>query len=227
VRFDFLGQRLGSVSTCTVMIKENDAFIGPTVLDGNTSMVEEAPTCSPATLCAAGDGCCPSGCLPTTDADCPGCGNGAVEDGEACEDGNGVDLDGCDNDCTFTDFNGNWSGVTEQGQPMTFTVENNTIVGFAFQANAFECGTPQSYGVPYPFASIPIIIPGVTFSGSELQWCGPPGAVGSFETYVGLSGSFTSETNASGFAYHSHPYCSNCLASVGSDLAQAFTASRQ
>jgi cysteine-rich repeat protein len=32
----------------------------------------------------------------------PTCGNGTIEEGEACDDGNTVDGDGCDADCTFT-----------------------------------------------------------------------------------------------------------------------------
>jgi hypothetical protein len=38
------------------------------------------------TVCAGGDGCCPSGCVHDTDADCPkDCGNGAVDLGETCD----------------------------------------------------------------------------------------------------------------------------------------------
>jgi cysteine-rich repeat protein len=36
------------------------------------------------------------------DAQLPGCGNRTVEPGEDCEDGNRVDGDGCDTNCTFT-----------------------------------------------------------------------------------------------------------------------------
>jgi hypothetical protein len=36
--------------------------------------------------CLGGDGCCPPGCTAVTDSDCPViCGDGAVEDGEACD----------------------------------------------------------------------------------------------------------------------------------------------
>jgi len=42
---------------------------------------------SPITVCGASEGCCPEGCGPTTDVDCPGCGNGRVEGdlGETCD----------------------------------------------------------------------------------------------------------------------------------------------
>ncbi len=39
----------------------------------------------PITACGAADGCCPSGCGPTTDVDCAGCGNGTIEKGEICD----------------------------------------------------------------------------------------------------------------------------------------------
>jgi hypothetical protein len=35
--------------------------------------------------CVAGDNFCPSRCAPTTDSDCPGCGNGKTEAGETCD----------------------------------------------------------------------------------------------------------------------------------------------
>jgi hypothetical protein len=35
--------------------------------------------------CGDADGKCPTGCLPTQDVDCPGCGNGIVEKGETCD----------------------------------------------------------------------------------------------------------------------------------------------
>jgi hypothetical protein len=35
--------------------------------------------------CQAGDGECPSGCSPSGDSDCPGCGNRRVESGETCD----------------------------------------------------------------------------------------------------------------------------------------------
>lgn len=47
-----------------------------------------------------GDGCCPSGATSVTDSDCGAvCGNGTQEQGEACDDGNREDFDGCSSDC--------------------------------------------------------------------------------------------------------------------------------
>ncbi|MFV8754884.1 hypothetical protein ACNOYE_30420 [Nannocystaceae bacterium ST9] len=46
--------------------------------------------CEPGLVCEAGT------CQPDT------CGNGALEVGEECDDGNRTDVDGCDADCTYT-----------------------------------------------------------------------------------------------------------------------------
>jgi hypothetical protein len=38
-----------------------------------------------ARACGPADGFCPTGCGPTMDVDCPGCGNGRIEGGETCD----------------------------------------------------------------------------------------------------------------------------------------------
>lgn len=67
-----------------------------------------AGTCSalcvnpPITEVGPADGCCPSGGNANSDADCaPVCGNGVVEQGEQCDDGNTVPDDGCDAHCAI------------------------------------------------------------------------------------------------------------------------------
>ena len=53
--------------------------------------------------CVNGDGVCGSGCNQTNDNDCPAlCGNGVLESGEVCDDGNVTNGDGCDPTCQFT-----------------------------------------------------------------------------------------------------------------------------
>lgn len=52
--------------------------------------VDEAEACDPGLVCT--DGVC-------TASDC---GNGGLDANEQCDDGNALDGDGCDNDCTFT-----------------------------------------------------------------------------------------------------------------------------
>jgi cysteine-rich repeat protein len=46
------------------------------------------------------DGCCPTGTSSGADADCgPPCGNGRIDSGEACDDTNDDNNDGCTNEC--------------------------------------------------------------------------------------------------------------------------------
>lgn len=53
--------------------------------------------CSTESTCTSGDCVCRTGtCVPV------GCGNGVVDAGEQCDDGNTVDGDGCDTNCTFS-----------------------------------------------------------------------------------------------------------------------------
>ncbi len=103
-----------------------DGFVTGTELcdDGNTEdgdgcQANCRPGCTnamecPSTECAMGS--CEAGrCVPNPVADgtnclggicrsgvctAPDCGNGLVDDDEACDDGNSVDDDGCDSDCT-------------------------------------------------------------------------------------------------------------------------------
>jgi hypothetical protein len=68
----------------------------------------------PITVCSpTSDGCCPTGCTDTTDADClPTCGNGELDDGEQCDTAITAGPGGCptladcdDNkDCTIDDI---------------------------------------------------------------------------------------------------------------------------
>ncbi len=84
----------------------------PTSCDDHNScttdtMTGSAATCNVScshqaiTQCVNGDGCCPAGCTTKNDSDCaPVCGNGVVEAGEQCDDGNKVSGDGCSATCT-------------------------------------------------------------------------------------------------------------------------------
>jgi hypothetical protein len=56
----------------------HDSFVG----SGCTVACSNAPI----TSCGANEGCCPTGCDATNDADClPSCGNGVIEKGETCD----------------------------------------------------------------------------------------------------------------------------------------------
>ncbi len=69
----------------------------PATCDGATT---DCPTNEVETLCIDNDGCCPFGCSANSDNDCPPiCGNGILEIGECCDDGNLDECDGCASDC--------------------------------------------------------------------------------------------------------------------------------
>jgi cysteine-rich repeat protein len=52
--------------------------------------------------CVSGDGVCGVNCTGSNDSDCAVCGNNVLESGEACDDGNTDNGDGCDPTCQFT-----------------------------------------------------------------------------------------------------------------------------
>ncbi len=52
--------------------------------DPDGGEVDAGDMCAGA-ACGVDDGCCASGCTPTTDRDCNGCGNGRLESGETCD----------------------------------------------------------------------------------------------------------------------------------------------
>ncbi len=69
-------------------------------LQGSAGQCNATCVAAPITACSSGDGCCPSGCTTVNDTDCQvSCGNGAVEQGEECDDGNTTPGDGCDASC--------------------------------------------------------------------------------------------------------------------------------
>jgi cysteine-rich repeat protein len=96
--------------TCDTGIAAGQPGACPTSCDDGqactTDTLHSAGTCNascthdPVTLPTDGDGCCPAGNNNNTDSDCaPVCGNGVVEAGETCDDGNQADGDGCSHTC--------------------------------------------------------------------------------------------------------------------------------
>ena len=68
---------------------------------GNAGTCQALCVFPPITNPMNGDGCCPSGANANNDNDCaPMCGNGVVEAGEQCDDGNSNNNDACANNCT-------------------------------------------------------------------------------------------------------------------------------
>jgi cysteine-rich repeat protein len=73
--------------------------------DTSQNCVESCYCTTDAEATGAGWGYCDEDrttCMPGTDPTAPVCGNGIVEAGEACDDGNTVPTDGCSNTCTLT-----------------------------------------------------------------------------------------------------------------------------
>jgi cysteine-rich repeat protein len=98
--------------TCDTAIAAGNPGACPTLADcadtdacTNDTLVS-AGTCNavcsntPIIVIGPADGCCPPGGNANNDADCsPVCGNGVIETGEQCDDGNTTPGDGCDASC--------------------------------------------------------------------------------------------------------------------------------
>lgn len=98
--------------TCDIAIGAGSAGACPTAADcvDSNACTEDVllsgGTCSavcdnqPITVIGQSDGCCPPGGNANNDVDCPPvCGNGVLESGEQCDDGNTTGGDGCDGTC--------------------------------------------------------------------------------------------------------------------------------
>ncbi len=96
--------------TCDTGIATGTGACPTSCSDGNTCTTDtlgNPGTCQAVcvyqqiTMPINGDGCCPTGANANNDSDCmPVCGNGVVEMGEQCDDGNTNNNDACRNDCT-------------------------------------------------------------------------------------------------------------------------------
>lgn len=90
--------------------------------------------------CIAGvtDGCCPSMCNANNDGDCaPVCGNGVVEMGEQCDDGNTNDGDGCDASCLL------------EGSGVAFRLSDLDLMDPHVYIQAFGCRDITNGNVPF------------------------------------------------------------------------------
>ncbi len=86
-------------------------------------------THAPITAAHDGDGCCPRGANANTDDDCTAeCGNGVVEPGEECDDGNTADNDGCSQDCKV-----------EHLAPTAFRIDSMVLDDPDIYVNALGC----------------------------------------------------------------------------------------
>jgi cysteine-rich repeat protein len=78
----------------------NDGIACTSDVLSNPGTCTAACVFTPITMPINNDGCCPPGANANDDNDCmPVCGNGIVEPGEQCDDGNRIDNDACNNMC--------------------------------------------------------------------------------------------------------------------------------
>ncbi|MCA9605719.1 MAG: putative metal-binding motif-containing protein [Myxococcales bacterium] len=91
--------------TCTFTCHEDPECDDGRVCNGAELCNASTHVCTPGTAPAPGTTCDlggGSGVCRGTDCVDPGCGNGVTDGTEDCDDGNDVDGDGCDTDCTFS-----------------------------------------------------------------------------------------------------------------------------
>jgi cysteine-rich repeat protein len=90
----------GMPGACPTSCSDTNACTTDVLDSGGTCLA--ACAFVPITMPINGDGCCPAGANANDDNDChPVCGNGVVEMGEQCDDGNTNNNDACTNTCTF------------------------------------------------------------------------------------------------------------------------------
>jgi len=93
------GETCDPSATCPTTCNDGNACTND-VLTGSAMTCNVACSNAPITAFTSGDGCCPPGGNNNLDGDCPVvCGNGALESGETCDDGNTTGGDGCDAVC--------------------------------------------------------------------------------------------------------------------------------
>jgi uncharacterized protein YkwD len=85
-------------------------------MTGSPDLCNAVCTLRVITECAAGDGCCPDGCDPSSDADCSTtCGDGVVDPGETCDPPSSCPLDCDDGDaCTQDILTGSAANCSSQ-----------------------------------------------------------------------------------------------------------------
>jgi cysteine-rich repeat protein len=102
--------------------------------------VDAGETCDPPGSSAGGNGNLCRG-------DCTVCGDGVVDAGESCDDGNGVDADGCTNDCTIPNPRCG-DGSTDPGEGCDPPGYAAGAVGNVCRGDCTVCGDGVVNGAP-------------------------------------------------------------------------------
>jgi len=120
--------------------------------DGDGSCTEAGCSCDGEPGSCDAPLACINGSCEATD-----CGNGALDNGEQCDDGNMVDGDGCDNDCSYTQIlqivaGGHHScALIEGGRVRCWGSGVDGVTGYGSTSNIGDVGTPAEAGdVPLP-----------------------------------------------------------------------------
>jgi cysteine-rich repeat protein len=122
----------GQPGACPTSCDDGDACTTDTLANPGTCTAACSHT--PITAPANGDGCCPRGANANDDNDCrPVCGNGVVEAGEQCDDGNTNNGDGCSSTCQI-----------EVRPPTAFRVNAMSLVDPHIYVSAFGCADVTS-----------------------------------------------------------------------------------
>ena len=79
------GETCDPVESCPAVCDDGNACT-TNDMSGSAETCNVACSFSSITTCAPGDGCCPTGCNPSTDTDCSAtCGDGTVDENETCD----------------------------------------------------------------------------------------------------------------------------------------------
>ena len=152
----------GDATTTTPGDGDGDATTTTNPGDGDgDSCTEEGCPCSGANSCDPGLSCVEGTCGETL------CGDNMVQGDEECEDGNLVDGDGCDNDCTFTRVNRVETGINhtcaiiDGGEIVCWGRGDSGQLGYGNANNVGDDEFPSDVGsVPLPSGVIKLDLGG-------------------------------------------------------------------
>lgn len=137
------GSGTGDGTTAAVTGSGTVATTAEATATGTTTSTDPTiTTTGPSTLDDSGTGDSSDTGNPTTGETPASCGDGVPDPGEACDDGNAVDTDGCNNDCTISGsvlwFHSQASGTGQTDEAFGIVVDDQ---GRAYVAGELHSGT--------------------------------------------------------------------------------------